>query len=577
MKKYICTLLLIVLPLAAVVAAGAAEEGTQDVVELSASVYQTNQLGMQKQLDNPNNVIVPYIKEKFGVTVSEIREGPADMTVPQVLLMWKAADTVPDIFQAGSEDYGAMVISNVFAPLDKYLENMPNYERFLPRKYWPREAAEADGKTYAFYNLPGNIWPKPEPPSDDVVTPSINHRALWVREDVLTAIGWGFTPLEEVKKMTLDKGIRPTYEQLKVTPEIDTPEKFLDFLRAIKAANLKSIDGQDVIPFSMIGWETWHLGVMFDWGYWRINRAGEVDGYLGLPGTYDYMKWLWTAYREGLIDPDYLVHQHVQLQEKVATGRIAAGEYVRDSINVFAQLEENVQGATRHFIPFPKSSPEYGFYDPYNPHPYLRTLINKDLSDDVVQRIADFVDWSYSDEGQEILAWGPADAGLYKIVDGRKRFIDPAVEEAVLGGDVDGPGAFEYGIYDSKAHGAPDPFTKAFGPGALVKTVFTEYNMTSYWPGLMSSIVASDERFLGVSTKLQVANSDQSEVVQGVADWYWGIFPQSYLPQLLKAENAAEFEDRFKQLMNAFESETNYAEAKKNMEAYFKKFPPIWD
>ena len=69
-----------------------------------------------------------------------------------------------------------MVISNVFALLDKYLENMPNYERFLPKKYWPREAAEADGKTYAFYNLPGNVWPKPEPPSSDVVTPSINHR-----------------------------------------------------------------------------------------------------------------------------------------------------------------------------------------------------------------------------------------------------------------------------------------------------------------------------------------------------------------------------------------------------------------
>ena len=110
-----------------------------------------------------------------------------------------------------------------------------------------------------------------------------------------------------------------------------------------------------------------------------------------------------------------------------------------------------------------------------------------------------------------------------------------------------------------------------------MKTVFTEYNMTSYWPGLMSSIVASDPRFLGVSTKLQVANSDQSEVVQGVADWYWGIFPQSYLPQLLKAQNADEFEERFQALMKAFESETNYAQAKKNMEAYFEKFPPIWD
>jgi hypothetical protein len=103
------------------------------------------------------------------------------------------------------------------------------------------------------------------------------------------------------------------------------------------------------------------------------------------------------------------------------------------------------------------------------------------------------------------------------------------------------------------------------------------YDATGNWMSLMSSIVGSEPRFRGTSTELQVANSDQSEVVQGVADWYWGIFSETYLPQLLEAENEAEFEERYTNMIEVFMAETNYAQAKANMETYFEKFPPIWN
>lgn len=577
MKRMMVVLLVLLLPFTAIFATGQQEGAAEpDVIELTATLLPAYEMGVLQQFENPDNVVTPYITERFGLEIKEILKVPADMTYPQAIVMWKAAGVAPDVMQCGAEDFGAMVNSGVFAPLDDYLASMENYERFLPERYWSREVGP-DGKTYAFYNLPGYEWPQPEPPADDVVTNSLNHRALWVREDVLDAIGYSYTPLEELKATTIDVGIRPTFEQLAIDPPIETPEDFLEMLRAIKAADLKAIDGSDVIPFSMVGWETWHLGVMYDWGYWRINREGEVDGYLGLPGTRDYLHWLWTAYSEGLIDPDYLVHKSVQLQEKVVTGRVAAGEYVPDANNVFAQLAENVPGAMRHYFPFPKTDPEAGFYDPYNPHPYHRTLLNKDLSDEAMQRIADFVDWTYSDEGADILAWGPESAGLYEIVDGERRFVDPAVEEAVLSGDVEGPGAYKYGIFDSYLRMSPDPLTNALGPTNLHRTVFMEYDATANYMSLFSSIVASEPRFRGVSTQLQVANSDQSDVVQGVADWYWGIFPQSYLPQLLTSADEAQFEERFDALIESFMVETNYEQAKANMEAYFERFPPMWD
>ncbi len=552
-----------------------ADKGEDEVVDLTITILPKYELGVSNQLDNPDNIIIPYIEKRFGLRVKEIMKVPPDMTYPQAIAMWNAAGVAPDLMQCGAEDFGAMVATGAFTPLDSYLENMPNYEKFLPSKYWSREVGE-DGSVYAYYMLPDYAWPQQEPPSDDIVTMSMNHRSLWVREDVLEAIGYSFTPVMELKEETVDKGIRPTAEQLKITPAIDTPEDFLNFLRKIKEANLKAPDGSDMIPLSLVSWETWHLGVMFDWGYWRITPEGEVDGYLGLPGTRDYMEWLWTAYREGLIDPDYLVHKGVQLQEKIATGKIAAGEYVPDAIGTFAQLEQNVPGAIRHFIPFPKQSPDYGFYDTYMPQPYHRTLVNKRLSDDVKERIATFVDWLYSDEGASIMAWGPEEAGLYEVVDGKRRFVDPVVEAAVLSGDIEGEGVYKWGLFDSVLQAASDPLANVLGPEKLPNSVFHEYNQTGNYMALISSIVGSEPSNLPVGTKLQVANSDQSELVQEVADWYWGIFPQTYLPQLLKSKDKAQFEERYAQMMDAFYRETSYERAKANMVEYFKQYPPMY-
>ena len=576
MRKTSLVLLVLVLPLALLSAAGTTEQTTPDVIGLSVTIQSPYELGVTRQLENRDNVITPYIMERFGLRVAEFRQIPTDMTYPQAVVMWRAANMVPDLMMSGAEGFGALVASGAFAPVDDLLEQMPNYERFLPRRYWPRETGE-DGKIYAFYKLPGYEWPKQEPPINDVVTPSLSGRALWVREDVLDAIGYSYTPYAELKKVTVDVGLRPTIEQLAIDPPIDSPDAFLDMLRKIKAAGLKAADGTDVIPFSMVDWETWHLGVMFDWGYWRINRDGDVDGYLGLPGAREYLHWLWTADREGLIDPDYLVHTRVQLQEKVAIGRVAAGEWVPDANNIFAQLEQNVPGAVRHFFPFPKQSPDYGFFDTYNPHPYRRTALSRNLSQEARERIARFVDWTYSDEGANTLAWGPESAGLYQIVDGNRRFVDPAVEEAVLSGDVEGPGVYKYGLFDSFLQQAADPLTNALGPAQLHRTVFMEYNRVSNFMALFSGVVASDPRYLGVGTQLQTANSDQSELVQQVADWYWGIFPRSYLPQLLKAENEAQFNTRLDQLIEAFMRETEYADARENMVRYFDRFPPMWD
>ncbi|MEM9424684.1 MAG: hypothetical protein AAF975_07855, partial [Spirochaetota bacterium] len=337
-----------------------AEKNSADggVIELTATLYTPNTQGVIQQMDNEENVLTPYIAERFGLKIKEILEVPSDFAgkPAQAALMWASGDMLPDIMASGAEEFGSLVNTNLFRPLDDFLAKMPNYQKMLPAKYWPREANPADGKTYGLYAL-NQSWPPDKTISaDDTVTLGRDPRSMWVREDVLEALGYSFTPVEELRKETVDKGIRPTLEQLRLDPPVDSPEAFMELLRKIKNSGLKAPDGSDLIPFTMPYWEAWHLSVMYDNGYWRINRAGDVDGYLGLPGFKPFMRWLWTAYREGLIDQDFLVQKGVQMQEKVAAGRVAAGEYVPNSKVTFKQMLQNAPGAYLHPIPFPKTS-----------------------------------------------------------------------------------------------------------------------------------------------------------------------------------------------------------------------------
>ena len=574
MRKVIfCAMLLL--------AACGTKEEVADGMALTATLFTGNNEGVIQQLENEDNILIPYIAEKFGLQIEEFLEIPPDLRgqPAQAALLWASGDMLPDLMTSGAEEFGSLVGTDLFRPLDEFLNKLPNYTEVLPTKFWPREANPKDGKTYAIYG-PYDSWPpdKNKIAADDVVTPGRDPRSLWVREDVLKAVGYSFTPVAQLKSETLDRGIRPTAEQLRLEPPIDSPEAFMDLLRKIKNSGLKTPDGRDIIPFTMPYWEVWHLGVMYDNGYWRITRDGEVDGYLGLPGFQPLMRWFWTAYREGLIDQDFLVQKGVQMQEKVAAGMVAAGEYVPNSKVVFEQLQQNIPGADIHPIPFPKTSAERGFFDTYTPFSYTRVLVNKNLPDAVVDKIANLVDWLYTDEGREISTWGPESVGLYRVEEGKRRFVSEELKEGMLQGAQSGEGPYKYGLYDFVLGLPTTPILAAIMPGGRrdLLLVPRAYNYGPDSTALFRSIVASQPRFSGLPRHLEVANSDQSPEVSAVADWYWNIFFQTYLPQILKANDEDEFATLYQQTIDAFMSETNYPAAKKRMTEYFEKFPAEW-
>ena len=93
-----------------------------------------------------------------------------------------------------------------------------------------------------------------------------------------------------------------------ITPAIETPEDFHQLLKKISELNI-TVGDSSLIPFSSIDWSQFHLGSMFDFGHWRINDEGDVGGFLGTEGAKEYYKYLNTLYKEGLIDPDFIVQR----------------------------------------------------------------------------------------------------------------------------------------------------------------------------------------------------------------------------------------------------------------------------
>ncbi len=576
-SKY--SLLLGLLLLASCANSGKSKDVESYGLELTTLLYPfLNKEGVVQQLDNPDNILIPYVAERFGLKIKEILELPGDLTPDQAALLWASSKMLPDIVGVGAADFGPMVETNLFRPLDDLLNEMPHYKKVIPPQYWPREANPADGKSYGLYS-PNDRWLNRNIAEDDVVTPGRDVRSLWVREDVLRALGYRFTPVSELIRDTINQSIRPTAEQLRLNPPIDTPEALMKLLRQIKNSGMTAPDGSPLIPFTVLSWEVWHLSVMYDNGYWRINRAGEVDGYLGMPGFKPYMRWLWTAYREGLIDPDFLVQKNVQIQEKIAAGRVAAGEFVPNEMVTFAQLLDNVPTADVHPVPIPKSSPDTGFFDVGIPFSYPRVLISKNVPDATVEKIGQLADWLLSEEGKSVTAWGPEESGLYQhdAASGYRRFRSSELEQGMLEGIQNGEGPYKYGLYDTALRMHTTPILFALMPYERTNLeVPRAYNYISNPLGLLRSVAGSDPRFSGISSHLEAANSDNSEEVSAVSKWFWNIFLQTHLPQLLKAGDEAEFEERYEWILNAFMQETNYPIAKQRMVEYFQKFPPEW-
>ncbi len=522
-------------------------------------------------LDNPNDVVTPYVEDLFKIRIKEVIQGGlTTIGFKERLATYIASNNMPDVIIAGNENCAYAVGTGYYGDgYEDLIENeMPNLNARFDSQFWPRYMNEGR-KTQIPLTI---VDTRDEPYVSDPYTVPLGQWALWVREDLLSKCGYTFTPIKEISAATTEQGIMPSVDDFAITPAIATPEDFQNLLQKIADLNI-SVGDAKLTPFSSIDWSQFHVGSMFDFGHWRIADNGDVGGFLGeSTGAKQFYQYLNGLYQGGLIDPDFIVQTSDQLQQKISAGRVGAGMYIPDMTSAQTALYQTVgDDASIRFITWPKEDDSgLGAYDIYEGG-FWRIIIRSDLSREQKERIIKYFDWFYSDEGMDICSWGPESAGLWALDDnGNKYFVDEQVRYDMLNHVSGGKGADYYGLYDSSMN----TYFKYFSKVGACAPYMVNYNpfdpARSAAPNLSIMMV---NRMLvslgGYDMSGRYAYGDGSDTVAAVSSWYWSKFIAEAVAPLLTATTEDEFNTAWDDMYEDFVDDTDYPEAVEMMQDWF--------
>lgn len=526
----------------------------------------TSQYG-EKASKNANDIVTPYIEKMFNVKF-EVSMGPQDMASKEYYALNKAAGTLPEALMGGRQESMFLAGTGDFFDFTDSMDRIKNYTRWL------------EPNTYKRWQINGRhiALPQPYPNGND---PSLKGNiyyegfSVWpllIREDLLTRLGYKLTPFADIAKETTDKGIWPTFEQLAIEPAIDTPEKFDEFLKKVMAEKIM-VGDKPLTPLSSIYWSVFHLSSMMDNGHWRISDEGEVDGFLGLPGAHDYYKMWSEWYRTDLLDKDYVTQKDDQLQEKWATGRVAAGLYVPNLGAARQSLLAKDPTAMIRPVQWPKRNQRYGFFDVFETG-FWTLVFNKEIKD--MDRIIDMIEWMNSDEGIDIQVWGPKEAGLYTTdANGKKLWKDEETRKNIMENINDTKNAEYYGLFNTLGGSFS---SRAYYAMPMVNAPIKADPRFNYEPNLkifdVVPRVLGQKANMGFNTDGRACYGDGGENTTSVGDFFWAKFSQGDIAKLLTSKDDAGFESAWEEVQQSFETDGRYSAAKADMTKWFAEFGP---
>lgn len=550
--------------------AASASPSTADTVQELTPMEYTIFLGVTSPItvvDNPNDVVTPYAEEKFKIKVKEVIQPQTSVLPKDRLNMMIASGTVPDVMIAdGAFASYAISTGNFMDDLgDLVQKNMPNYNKYFDQTKWVN--ASLNGKVYGI-PLPSQTQKLDEMFKDDPYYPAFDGWAYWVREDILAKAGYKFTTVDDLKKNVTDQGKALTLEDMKIEPAIDTPEKWVEMLKKIQALNLK-VGDKSVIPMSIASWNQFHIGNMYGLSQFKIGDGGKVSGYIGTPEAKDWYKLLWGLYQDSILDRDFLIQKDDQLQSKISSGLVASGMLIPD-LNAAKENLRKVVGpeAAIRYIPWPKKTPGVGSFDVKNGGIY-KLIINKDFKD--TERLLQYFDWFYTDEGFDITTWGPESAGLWEMKDGKKVYKDQQLADAIAtGGAKEGTkGPEYYGLFTPYAVPGAMGNSKAVvaSPSAGFNPADPRhsYNTPLDIYKVMKALACSG----GVNTDGKAAYDDGGPNTSAVGTYYWGKFQNDRVGKVFAAKSEDGFNKAWDEQYNLFLKESNYEAAIADMTKFF--------
>lgn len=518
-------------------------------------------------LDNPNDVVSPYVEEKFHIRVGEVAQvATSDIPFRQMLATRIAAGNEPDVFLGGSENVAYALSTGKYGDnLEEQIAQMDNLNKYMDQSMWPRFTTDGQRKQIPLVMVNTSN----EEFASDPYNQPFTSWALWTREDLLAACGYSFTPLAEIDEEYCQKGEVPPEEVFAIEPAIDTPEKLADYLQQIADLGIK-VGDRDLIPMSLISWSQFHVGTMFETGHWAIEESGEINGFLGGSGTKEYYQWLNDLYNRGLLDADFISQMDDQLQQKVASGLVGVGMMVPNMATARESLLASNPEAMIRYIPWPKQEgTSGGSFDIYESGFNRVTVSN---SFEGIDRLCEMWDWMYSDEGLDILTWGPEGTGIWEYADDgtTKVFVDPETEEDCLDGIIGEKGADYYGLYEWT--GGYFPFMSEI---AICSPAMSNYNPMSYLRSYPAEpdIYKVNQSYCytgGYNFDGTASYGDGTDDVAVVNNYYWADWAETDCAKVVTC-SPEEFDAVFDEAQQNFYKETDYENAQARMETWFEE------
>jgi putative aldouronate transport system substrate-binding protein len=309
-----------------------------------------------------------------------------------------ASGDIPELFKTmvpndeGLNVYRGLQLDGVLANITPYMSrfSFPNLEKMLqdPSVMLMKES---DG----FYMVPNYLGP--------------STTALYVRQDWIDNLG---------------------------LKQPATTDEFKEFLRAIVSADPDGAQTTGLTVSGIGGLEGLFSLFTGNTGNW-VKNEGQWMHKVIQPGFKEAVKYSADLYHEGLLDPEFVMLNITNIQEKISSGKAAAL-----FINGTAAWFNPMQNAMTAYKPGARLSvlvpwPE-GPGGPMKPGgtPFFGAVhINAGASEAQILRILSFLDWQFTDDCLDLYYYG-IEGEHYTVVDGKKIVNEQAKQAITFGRDL---------------------------------------------------------------------------------------------------------------------------------------------
>lgn len=339
------------------------------------------------------NVVDPKLKwdtpignaftEATGVSFEYV---PVIGDVTQKYEIWAASGDYPEILNLTPYYLQRFKDNDSIIPLEDLIEKYgPNIKKKLGKYY--DLLKDEEGHIYSLYAM-----------RQAAEMPATSQASFGIQYDVLEEAGY---------------------------PEIKTLDQLFDILKAYYEKH-PTIDGAKTIPWSGLNLQmitnnsSMAASGLPDHGAYYMDEANNVHLSYTSDFTKEYLKFLNRLYNENMLDPELFSLNQETGQAKIAQGRVLAGFFPQwllggpeqtlmsaNKLNrMYAKfpvlLNENVEDKSSA-ISLPSSSNYWSITDKAkNP-----------------ERIIQFIDYLFTDEGQKLINWG-IEGKHYDVVEGKR-------------------------------------------------------------------------------------------------------------------------------------------------------------